>query len=857
ATHSVLLMPITRARSGKTGYVAAIRPREIAGEWTLAEKNVLARIVKAVELSYERHKIEYDYRHYRQTSDLILEQMPVNVGILDRDLCFRYLNPSLAATIRKYSPVDPAMAQGVPLASVVPEGWRELKPWLDAVRESKGLDSRYEVPITMLAGGKLPAVTYWNITLSCLIDTFGDVEGMMLLAQDVTERVNSRRELLAKQNSLRNLMENVPGIIYRCRNQSPDFRPEFVSRGCEEIIGCRATDLAGRNALRFFDMIHPDDQARVDREIAGTLYKGKPLQTVFRAVREDGGERVIWNSCQVVEFSSEGPVVFEGIYTDITERHRLAEAEMSNLSKSEFLANMSHEIRTPMNGVIGMINLLLETSLDSNQRQFAETIRMSAESLLAIINDILDFSKVEAGKLELENIEFSLHEVLEDVCDLVAIRAQDKGLELILDERSDSPDLVYGDPNRLRQIFVNLLGNAVKFTERGEIRVDSCLEKEDGDAWICRFSVTDTGIGIDPQRLENLFTPFNQGGASVYRRYGGTGLGLSISKRLAELMHGDLTVVSEPGKGSTFSFTVRLRKSETVVERPPKVLAGKRVLVAAGNTSLRSVLAKQLESWGCLVRSAESSRNAIDLVKRAAQRSGECFDVAIIDRYLPDTGGESLAWAIRGWEGHANLPVIVLTHVGTLVQREARNDGDTMIHIAKPLKRDRLHSALKTAMGLRRADPSGSDTSRTELLETTRNWRWRNLRILLADDNVINQKVVIGILGKNGCSVDAVSNGREAIKALESNYYDLVLMDCLMPEMDGFEATRRIREGGTTGGMDANIPIIALTASAMQGDREKCLAAGMNDYVTKPIIASNLLDAISRHCVNESLRSLP
>ncbi len=724
-----------------------------------------------------------------------------------------------------------------------------MQQWLNTIMETKMMDSRYEIPVTLLADGKIPVETFWNLNFSPILDSLDEVEGMILLAQDVTDRVESRRELIAKQNTLRNLMENVPGIIYRCR-AAPGFPAELVSKGCVEMTGYAADTLTGRNPLTFFDMVHPDDRERVETEIANTLPKGLPLQTVFRAIDRNGNERIVWNSSQVVEFSADGPVAIEGIFTDITSRQRLEAAELSNISKSEFLANMSHEIRTPMNGVIGMINLLLDTKLDETQRQFAETIRMSAESLLAVINDILDFSKIEAGKLELETIEFSLRDILEDVCDLVAVRAQEKGLELVLDDPPELPNMVIGDPNRLRQILVNLLGNAVKFTEHGEIGLSARLASQENQTVVCQFAVRDTGIGIEENVLKNLFTPFKQGGTSVYRRYGGTGLGLSISKRLVEMMDGEFSVNSIPGKGSEFSFVIRLGKTAlSTVPRPhPKEFAQSRILLVVANQTLSQVIARRLGRWECTVVPVANEQEALDSIRERGASGATPFDLAIIDEYLPETSGDSLAWAIRSKIGHESLPVIKLTQVGSLATQQ--ETVDNMFLLAKPIKRQRLISVMKRALGVRR--PGTTDT----VVGTVQNWRWRNLRILLADDNAINQKVVMGILGKQGCLVDAVGNGMEAIKALAANYYDLVLMDCLMPEMDGFEATRRIRSGEVSV-QNPRIPIIALTASAMQGDREKCLNAGMDDYTTKPIIPQNLLETISRYCMNETLRKLP
>ena len=851
----VLLVPVIRQSTAKSGFFVAVRDcREDEG-WLDTEKNVLSNIARAVEISHERHRIAFEFKSYRETSDMLIERLPVSLLVLDRKLRILQHNPRFAEDVRKYTFHNPDRLEGETLARLLPAAWPQMSGWLESVIATRGQDYRFEQPLTMMAGGKIPVETYWNFHACSVVDSLGDFRAVILLGQDVTSSVESRKRLQTKETSLRNLMENLPGIVYRCRRDAGGIRAELVSPGCREMTGAEPEELAGQNALAFFGMIHPDDADRVAAEVEETLMRGKPLQTVFRAVNKRGEERMVWNSCLPVEYDSIDPVAFEGIFMDITERHRLQAAELSNVSKSEFLANMSHEIRTPMNGVIGMINLLLDTRLSDAQRQFAETIRMSAESLLAVINDILDFSKIEAGKLELDMVEFSPHDVLEDVCELMAVRIQEKGLELILDEDPECLPVMTGDPNRLRQILVNLVGNAVKFTEHGEIVISACIEKDGPAETVLRFSVRDTGIGISAERVETLFTPFAQGSASIYRRHGGTGLGLSISKRLAEIMAGEFGVKSVLGKGADFFFTVCMRKPVRPAAVPgiPKDFSGKRLLLVEENEHLRRSLVHRLTAWGFSVAEAENPAAALELVKEAGREGGRVFDAAVVDRYLSDSGGESLAWAIRSKIGHESVPIVMLANVGSLAAQDDMRESGFIVSLSKPVKRDRLLAVLKTFFGV---DATGAGNPPVSGGSAAWNWRWRNLRVLLADDNIVNQKVVAGVLGKNGCHVDAVNNGREALDALAVNYYDVVLMDCLMPEMDGFEATRLIRSP-TSKALNPRIPIIALTASAMQGDREKCLAAGMDDYVSKPIIAQNLLDAISKHCVRETLRKLP
>jgi PAS domain S-box-containing protein len=634
-------------------------------------------------------------------------------------------------------------------------------------------------------------------------------EALRALSRQVMAQLELRRralELAESEERLHYIVDHAAEVIY---NADVFGKFTFVNATAEAIAGLPREQLVGRH---FTDLVRPDARKSVLE-----FYRQQLEQRVRHTYHEfpanfpDGREVWFGQNVQLI-YDGDRITGFQAVARDVTEQRRIDEelkhardsAIESARLKASFLANMSHEIRTPMNGIIGMAGLLTGTDLDADQREIVDTIRTSAEALLSIINDILDFSKIEAGKLSFEIMEFDVRQALEAAVDLVADQAQAKGLEIVAYADEFVPNLVRGDPGRLRQVLTNLLSNAVKFTEKGEIVANVSVASDDADSALLRFEVRDTGVGIAPADQERLFVPFAQADTSSTRKHGGTGLGLAISKQLVEMMGGHLSVESEPGKGSAFRFTARFSRSAEPKER--RSLRDSRVLIVEPHVTARQSIARQLQSWNISAEAADSFERSDD------------FDVVLAD---------ARARGVRDVIANGRTKVILMQPIGA-----KRSSADGAMSITKPVKQSALFDALATLLG-DHAEPERRRVAPVEQPVSAH-------RILIAEDNAVNQKVAVRQLKKLGYSADTVGNGLEAIEALGRIPYDLVLMDCQMPEMDGFSATRLIRGRGK----EARRPvIIAMTANALEGDRERCIAAGMDDYISKPVREADL-DAI-------------
>jgi PAS domain S-box-containing protein len=830
--------------------VMDVQARTLSSEQVNALQTLARQVMAQLEVRRANHELRQKHAELENALGVseafyhsLVETIPQNIFRKDLRGRFTFANSRFCETVKR----KPAEIIGKTdfdlfppeLASKYQQDDRrviEQKLPLSAIEQHKDAD-----------GGTL----YVKVIKSPLVGPGGGLTGIQGIFWDETERYKAEEALAYERDLLRAMLDNIPDSIYF---KDRDSRFLAMSRSLAIRLGLNSPeDAVGKRDRDFFGEAHAGEAFRDEQHILRT---GQPIVgKMEREVWGEGRERWVLTT-KVPLKNRQGEITGTfGISKDITElkeaeaelgRARDAALESARL-KSEFLANMSHEIRTPLNAVIGMTGLLLDTVLTEDQRDFSETIRNSADALLNIINDILDFSKIEAGKMPIEMIDFDLTEVVEGTAELLAESAQQKEVELATWIHEEVPRHLRGDPGRIRQILTNLIGNAVKFTEKGEVVLHVSKVSDQEGKIVLRFTVRDTGIGIAPEAQGRIFYAFVQADGSTTRRYGGTGLGLAISRQLVELMHGEIGFESTQGKGSTFWFTLPLEQQS---EQAPKrgiasTLEEFRILVVDDNETNREIVHHQVISWKMRNGSASSGQNALKVLEEAAA-AGDPYHLAILDMQMPEMDGLSLARAIKSSSTISKTQLVMLTSLGFLPEERRWREAGIAAYLIKPVKEARLFdtlvSVLRGSAQARRGQ--GTNTAVTDLNR-------RSIRVLVAEDNIVNQKVALRQLQKLGYSADAVANGLEVLQAIKQIPYDLILMDCQMPELDGYETTRIIRaEEHRKARSGRRLFIVAMTANALAGDREECISAGMDDYISKPVRMDEIDAAISRGLKN-------
>jgi PAS domain S-box-containing protein len=788
----------------------------------------------------QRSSAERSVRESEKRFISFLEAVPAGIFILTADGRPYYANEEAKSILGDRIIPAPGSNERFEMYQAYIQGTDSVYP-LDLIPIMRALKGERST-ISDIEVWRPDAVIPLIVTGTPIYDVAGTLQYAVAVFVDISDQKRAERDLADSEERFRQIIENASDIIYRT-DQRGIFT--YVNPTGLKMMGYELSEVIG---MHFTLFVKPDDHKKVKRQyFRQMLTKTKSSYMEFPALKRNGEEVILGQSVELI-FDKNHFNGFLAIARNITERKMVEDelmkakesAESATVAKSQFLATMSHEIRTPMNGVIGMTDLLLQSDLDPEQREYTEIIRTSGETLLTLINDILDFSKIESGKLDMEKRPIELQQLIEETFDLVARRAVEKRLDLVYLIDPSAPQFIIGDPVRLRQILLNLTNNAIKFTEKGEVYL-TVKEIDFSDSTVTlQFSVKDTGIGIPKEKADKLFKAFSQVDASTTRRYGGTGLGLAITKRLVELMEGEVWIESEAGKGSTFHFTIKV-PSTTAIDAQPKryirgkvpELQGKRVLLVDDNRTNLNILSIQCSNWGMHPRATVSQQEALGWLK-----ANDPFDVAIIDFHMPDMNGLDLARSIRTMRDASNLPIVLFSSSGRSEFSETENALFSAV-ILKPMKQSHLYSTMIDVLTKSGVLNDASVEPRSKMIGPIA--EQFPMRILVAEDNQINQKLALRLLQQLGYSADLAHNGKEAVAMTKKNGYDIIFMDIHMPEMDGLEATRTIVASTD---FSARPKIIAMTADAMSGDREKCFDAGMDDYLSKPVRLDGLQDLL-------------
>ncbi len=762
----------------------------------------------------------------------LVESLPLSVFQKDREFRFLFANRRFCEGI------------GRPLSDIRGKGDFDLFP-LELAKKYRRDDVHvFETGTFLEAVEEIAAVDgkrhFIQVLKSPIRNASGRIVGVQGMFWDITDRKITEDHLVEAHAFLDSIVDNVPIMLFV--KDAENLRFVQFNRASEELVGISREEVIGKSD---FDIFPPDEAEFFIQKDRKVLTDGVMVEIPEEILDSKNHGRRILHTKKIPVLDVTGqPRFLLGISEDITDKKETEQAlqfakeaaEAASRAKSDFLANMSHEIRTPMNAVLGMTELLLDTELDQTQRDYVKMVHDSGEALMGLINDILDFSKIESGKFTLDCKEFSLHETLGDTMKTLAIRAMHKDLEMATHFAVDVPHVLIGDPGRLRQIVINLVGNAVKFTERGEVVLDVGCQSISEDAVELIFQVRDTGIGIPADKIDRIFQAFEQADSSTTRRYGGTGLGLTITSRLIQLMEGKIWVESEVGRGSTFFFTAKLKTAPQGTEYPIGneigQFRGLRILIVDDNATNRLILREILEHRGLVTEMCASASEALTLLRRAVALR-QPFSLMLTDVNMPDVDGFTLVEKVREDRQLRHVPVIVLTSGDRPGGKRLCERLMVKTHLRKPLKQSELIQAVVQTLGSARPEPVYASTT-DEIAPVI-----PPLRILLAEDSYPNQVLAKGLLGKRGHSVTVANNGQEAVDLLRDEQFDLVLMDVQMPVMDGLEATREIRQLEQNAGLkrvsQTPVPIVAMTAHAMKGDRERCIDSGMNGYLSKPI----------------------